>query len=256
MASGYWWDSRTGRLSRKRMGCKAFCYEIDLLTVNHHEQGRDVLERKFFGDVDTRGARVRDRLLTDNPQSLDLDERCDFARLLLSLEARRPAIVRRLRDSGARYLSDVIDGDSELQLEMAREGLAGTPSELAAEHGISLQDEALSGIQLLVDNPTISARLINMPWRVVRLGPCDGTLVLSDRPLIRLHGIEHPNAAWFLPLNSQTAFCAVNDPREFDKATPQRFAKQLNVASAGQAEKFVFCKDNTHTRWLPKYLAT
>ena len=42
----------------------------------------------------------------------------------------------------------------------------------------------------LVDNPKVGDRLINSHWRLVRLGPCEGTLVLSDRPLVRLFGYE------------------------------------------------------------------
>ena len=254
--NGFWWDEKRSQLSCKRKGTQAFCFEIDLLTLAHHEEGRDVLERKFFGDVDTNGALARDRLLIDGPGSLNHDERCAFARLLLSLEARRPDIVCRLRDDGIRHLEEAIDGDTDIQREMEKQGLSGTPSEFLKEQGFSLEDIALSNIQMLVDNPRVGSRLINMRWRVIRLDPHDGTLVLADRPLVRLNGYEQPDAAWFLPLSPRSAFCAVNDPRGLDSTTPQRFAKQLNIASAGQAEKFVFCVDHTHKQWLPKYLAT
>ena len=245
-----------GRLSRKRMGCKAFCYEIDLLTVDHHVQGRDVLERKFFGSVDTRGALARDSLLTNGPRSLNHDKRCDFARLLLSLEARRPAIVGQLRDYGTRYLAQAIDNDPEILSEMKKQGVSGSPSEFLNQQGFSFKDKALSSIQKLVDNPKIGDRLINMSWRVIRLGPLDGSLVLSDRPLVRTAGFGHPHESWFLPLDPKAAFCALNDHRGLDGATPHRLAKRLNVVSAQQAERYVFSADNAHTRWLSKYLAT
>ena len=253
--NGFWWDYRKRKLSCNRRGAKAFCFEIDLLAVNHHEGGRDVLERKFFGDIDTRGAIARDRLLTDGPTSLDNDRRCDFARLLLSLEARRPAVVDRLRDYGARYLTEAVDQDSEILREMETEGITVTPSEFLQQQGFSFEDRALSSIQQLIDNPRVGGKLINLPWRVVRLGPFDGSLVLSDRPLIRCYGYEPPSAAWFLPLSPKSAFCAVSQPGKFDNATPRRLAKLLNVASAQQAEKFVFCVEDAHRRWLSKYLA-
>ena len=72
--SGYWWDGHQRRLSCRRERPKAFCYESDLLTVERHEEGRDVLERKFFGAIDTRGALARDRLLAEGPDSLDVDQ--------------------------------------------------------------------------------------------------------------------------------------------------------------------------------------
>ena len=53
--NGFWWDHREGRLSCRRKGAKAFCYDIDLLSVKRHEDGRDVLEREFFGPIDIKG---------------------------------------------------------------------------------------------------------------------------------------------------------------------------------------------------------
>ena len=39
------------------------------------------------------------------------------------------------------------------------------------------------------------------------------------------------------------------------KVSAQRFAKELNKASAGQARKHVFSIDEGHERWLEKHLA-
>ncbi len=251
--NGFGWDERQGRLFCKRKGPKAFCHEIDLLTLEHHEKGRDVLECEYFGDVDSKGALARDRLVTDGPESLTHDERCDFARLLLSLEARRPPNVRRLRD-GASYLAKEVDIDPDIQRTMEQLGLSGTASEFLTEQGFSFEDRALSAIQKLVDNPQVGGTLINMRWRVKHLGPDDSTLVLSDRPLVRLKGYDHPDARWFLPLDPNSAFCAVNDPRELDKTPPHRFASLLNAVSAIQAEKYVFCVDHAHQQWLTSSL--
>ncbi len=199
--NGYWWDSQYGHLACKRRGTRAFCSEIDLLTLERHDEGRDILENKFFGAIDTKGAVARDRLLRDGPEDLDEEGRCDFARLLLSLEARRPSVVRTLRDEGSRHLAKAIDSDPEILREMKSGGLSGEPSTYVAQHGISFKDRALASIQKLVDNPRVGGKLINSHWRVVRLGPHDGTLVLADRPLVRLNGYDHPEAAWFLPLD-------------------------------------------------------
>ncbi|MDD9983253.1 MAG: DUF4238 domain-containing protein [Gammaproteobacteria bacterium] len=254
--NGFWWDSRKRRLTCNRRGPKAFCNEFGLLTVQYHERGRDVLERDFFGPIDSKGALVRDQLLADGAASLSGEERRDFARLLLSLEARRPMTVHKLRGFGTQFLIEVVDDDPEIQREMVREGIAGKPSDYLKTQQFSFEDRALSNIQGLVDNERICGKLINMKWRVIHLGLCDGELLLSDRPLVRCFGYDHPSAAWFLPLTPNAAFCAVNQPGKLDRTTPQRIAKRLNVASAGQAEKYVFCTDTTHTRWLPRYLAT
>jgi len=82
--------------------------------------------------------------------------------------------------------------------------------------------------------------------------------VLSDRPLIRIRGYDHPGGAWVLPLTPKVAFIAVNHPenlRRMQCVTPQRFVKQTNYSSAWQAERFVFSIDDFHARWLAKYLS-
>ena len=253
--NGYWWDGRKGRLTCRRKGSKAFCYEIDLLTLERHVEGRDVLERKFFGTIDTDGAVARDRLLAEGPDALNVDQRCDFARLLLSLEARRPSTVDRLRSEGARFLADALDEDPEILEAMESEGLSGTPSEWYEQHGGSLEDRALGTIQRLSDHSEVGKRLINCRWSLVRTGGRGETFVLSDRPLVRPHGYDHPQAAWYLPLDPWTRFCAVQRGAGLLDVPPHRIARKLNVVSAEQAERFVFCVDDAHERWLGKYLS-
>ena len=254
---GYWWDERRGELACKLKGPKGFCCQIDLLTLRTHNLGRDALEKVFFGHIDTKGAEARDRILADGPYGLSGDEKCDFARLLLSLDARRPANVNTLRDVGRRRFAEALDGDHEILAAMADEGLAASPSSFVEQSGISLVDRALATIQGLVDNPKVGGKLISAHWRVVRLGPYDGSLVLADRPLIRLRGYDHPGAAWVLPLTPDTAFVAVNHAANLERikrVTPRCFAKRTNVSSACQAERFVFCVDKSHEHWIGRYL--
>ncbi len=256
---GYWWDGRRGKLACKRKGPKSFCFQLDLLTLRAHDLGRDVLEKIFFGEIDTKGATARDQLLAGGPRSLKFDQRCDFARLLLSLDMRRPGNVRMLRVTGPRYLSKCLDNDPEILAAMESDGLAGTPSSYVEQLGISLEDRALAGIQRLVDNPKVGGRLINGHWHIVRLGPFDGSLAVSDRPLVRIHGYDHPGAAWMLPLNPKAAFVAVNHRANLERikrVTPQRFAKLANADSINQAERFVFCADTSHEAWLAKRLSS
>ena len=106
----------------------------------------------------------------------------------------------------------------------------------------------------LVNNPMVGSRLINAHWRVVHLGAGDGTLILSDRPLVRFLGYDNPKAAWFLPLSSKAIFYAAYSPIDFESLTPKRLAKCLNVDSVRQTQKYVFCVDDSHNRLLEKRL--
>ena len=255
---GHYWNSWRGQMDRKYKGLDGFCFQLDLLTLKSHNLGRDAIERIFFGEVDTRGAIVRDILMESGPQTLTGEQRCDFARLLLSLEVRRPVIVEKLRNAGTETYRAGLDNDPDILSAMTEAGIKETPSSYYEQHtGSSFEDIGVATIQRLVDNPRIGGQIVNAHWYVKHLGEHDGSLVLADRPLIRIRGYDHPGAAWVLPLTPKAAFIAVNHSanlKNFQRATPQRFAKLTNVSSAHQAEKYVFSIDEAHERWLGKYL--
>ncbi|MSO73814.1 MAG: DUF4238 domain-containing protein [Alphaproteobacteria bacterium] len=255
---GYWWDSHQGALNQKLRGLKSFCVQMDLLTLSAYNLGRDAIERLFFGEIDTKGADARNILINEGPTGLTGDQRCDFTRLLLSLEARRPGVVTRLRMEGKGHLASELNADPLIRAAMAEQGISDTPSSYVEKQlKWSLEDRALINIQALVDNPKVGGRLINSYWDLRRLDGQDGSLVLSDRPLIRIHGYDQPGASWILPLKPHVAFIACNDLTNLTKLmkfSGQRFIKEVNKSSAAQVERFVFSIDPSHALWLSKCL--
>ncbi len=179
--------------------------------------------------------------------------------ILLSLDVRRPVIVEKLRNAGTKSYRTTLDNDPEILAAMSDAGIEETPSSYYEQHtGASFGDIGVATIQRLVDNPKIGGQLINAHWYVKHLGEHDGSPALSDRPLIRIRGYDHPGGAWVLPLTPKAAFIAVNHPenlKRMQRVTPQRFAKQTNYSSANQAERFVFSVDDFHERWLVNHLA-
>jgi hypothetical protein len=253
---GYWWNHRKSMLQVKQRGLDSFCAQLDLLTLTAHKMGRDAIERIFFGDIDAKGSIVLDAILATGTSRLTADQRSDFARLLLSLDARRPVNVRKIRDFSHRFALG-LDTDPEVIAAAQVAGLDQKPSSFYERHFGALEDHALMMIQKLVDNPQVGGRLINNGWHVTRFNADSETLVLSDRPLIRLRGYDHPGGAWILPLTPHSVFFAINHPANLQRirtASPKQLIRYINVASAQQAERFVFSIDTTHERWLPKYL--
>ena len=219
---GYYWDEGSGSL-RHDKGVDGFCNRIDLLALKGRREGRAVLETRFFQTIDDKGGQALAALHAVGPEGLSADQRTDFARLLLSLEARRPVIVQRLREEASRYKKG-FDEDPELQRAFAELGVTDSPSAYAENRlGWNFEDRALLLIQRLVDNPAVGGRLINASWYLKKLRPEHGSLMLSDRPLIRTHGADHPGATWVLPLGPSVAFVAANHPentRRIKKASP------------------------------------
>ena len=109
-------------------------------------------------------------------------------------------VAQRLRVDSPQELASILNKDPILLRAMEAEGLPLLPSVfLPPPHTIS---EHM--FIRLVDNQNIGGRLINAHWRVVRLGPRDGTLILSDRPLVRLFGCDNPKAPWFFAFKSHS----------------------------------------------------
>ena len=194
----YWWDRRRAVLSCKQRGVRAFCFQLDLLTTRNREGLTDRLERDFES-IDTPGMVARDRLLKDRPNSLSVEQRRDFARLLMSLEVRRPRNVDDVRNA-AHVLRRTIDTDPEIIEAFLKQGIKESPSswwDRESADGFLHEQSFANIMRQLTDHPVTGKQLINAVWKVFELGPSDGTLVLSDRPLIRSNGFFALGAEWF-----------------------------------------------------------
>jgi hypothetical protein len=254
---GYYWDDRRNLVVCKARGLKSFCNQIDLLTLTNHPQGRDALEKVFFGDVDDNGARVRDILVQSGPVGLTNEQRSDFARLLMSLEARRPTVVDSLRQGGDHF-TKTLNGDPSIVAALEKAGIRETPAQRFEQRsGRKLEDRSLSIIQRLVDNPDVGSRLVRARWEVRHLGKTTPPLILSDRPFIRFNASDAANAVWILPLSQKAVFVAAAHPAVPSgllKPRDDRFARLLNVSSARQVERFAFSSNVQDQTWLGKYL--
>ncbi len=257
---GYWWDWRRGLVAVKRRGPKAFCFVDDLLLLRRDNRGRDVIERRFFQAVDQAGARARARMITSGPEGLTLAERCDFARLLFSLEARRPSFVGHLKAAGREHLARGLDGDPAIQRIASEEAQGQAPSEFVeSQLGVSLEDRALTMVRGLTDNQIVGPTLINSRWTVLRTDESDPSqsLVLSDRPLIRTGGYLDPRTIWILPLTPHALFLASSHAASIApiiRLKPSRLAKECNRYSAAQVDRFLFSTFEGHRHWMEGHL--
>ena len=66
--------------------------------------GQQAVEKHLLRRVDDLAAGVLRKLTTKGLAGLTLDDRCDWARFLMSLRLRQPAIVQQLRTESSEYL--------------------------------------------------------------------------------------------------------------------------------------------------------
>ena len=256
---GYYWNTWRNEVTCKKKGLDAFCNRMDLFTLRAAGLGRYDIERIFFGDIDDKGAKARDQLLSNGISSLTVDQRCDFARLLISLEVRRPYVVNKLlREDGPAYFKGEIDCDPEILAAFNAEGINHRPSTYAEQKlGMCFEDRALLIIQSLVENRRVGVVLINAHWDVLRVGPYDGKFVLSDRPLIRINSFDMPGASWIIPLTPNAVFVAFNhieNQNRTRRLSRPRLVKEVNRSSVQQADRFVFTTNRSDDAWIGNHL--
>jgi hypothetical protein len=256
---GYWWHPKREELIPKIKGLDAFCFQMNLLTLISAGRRRYDIEKIFFGDIDDKGAKARDQLLSNGISSLTVDQRCDFARLLISLDVRRPYVVNKLlREDGPEYFKGELDCDPEILAAFNAEGINDRPSAYAEQKlGMCFEDRALRIIQRLVDNRRVGVVLINARWDVLHVGQYDGKFVLSDRPLIRINPFDKPGASWILPLTPKAVFVAFNHIENLNRIrhlSRPRLVKEVNRSSVQQADRFVFTTDRSDVAWIGNHL--
>ena len=163
-----------------------------------------------------------------------------------------------LGHAGSVTFRDGLNSDPDILREFEKNAINMRPSDFVEQTlECNLEDSALTIVQRLVNNPTVGGLLINAHWRVRKLNSLSGSLILSDRPLIRVNGYDQPGAFWLLPLAPDAAFIACNDKSNLAwlmKQSDQRFIKELNRLSVGQSERFVFCIDQSHEKWIGRHL--
>jgi hypothetical protein len=254
---GYWWNARRREMLCRRRGLSGFCFAPHLLTLDAHTDGRDAIERVFFGEVDTKGTIARDLILSHGVEALTADTRSDFARLILSLVARLPENVQLMR-AHRRTLVDGLDNDPKILAAAAEHALDMKPSEMYEMTQGSLEDRALLVIQPVVDNAEVGGWFVNTSWGVKSLAPGEGTFVLADRPLVRRGGPGDSRTLWALPLTPTKAFIAAAESRHLNellRATGPRFAKAMNSESVRRAKEYVFSVNPADAVWLGKVMA-
>lgn len=250
---GYAWNHDGSDLRCVKRGAKGFGYEMDLLTLKSSNLPVDTLEVRDFKQIDDRGAKIRDKLLVEGVKSLTVSDSMSFARLLMSLEARRPSVVSELRANGD-SLRNELDADDELIEKLGLKTEDGSPSEFyERETGEFLEDRALQVCTSLSNEPHIGESLINGCWGVVHVDTSAGNFVLSDRPLIRYGSTDTDAFTWVLPLTPYAVFVATAKEWQ-SRVTDQRLVKMINKDSASRADKYVFSTLASDQKWIKKYL--
>ena len=252
---GYYYDQFRAQLRVRLRGENFFCSVPNLFTVRGLPDGDHVIESIFFKNLDDAAALAHQLILSGS--TLSPRQRVHFARLLLSLEARYPRMVRYVRERG-RKNSLMMNSDPEIRELLDGWGEVRPANEVWDELvGFSAEDQAMEIVQKLTANERIGRALVEAPWGVFRRPYGCDQFVLGDRPLIRIKGLLAQNNVWILPISPECAwFCAMSQ-KAFEgigRIPPKRFVHWVNECSALQSDKYVFNHREPTSDWLAKRL--
>lgn len=243
----------TGKPHVKRRPPKSVCFKMDLLMLDKHPRGKDVLESAYMKIIDDRGARAVTKIMREGVSGLNLHDKIDVSRLLLSLDIRRPENINSLKQARD-DLRQALNEDPKIRQELAESGYEVSAAELYDEtFKVSIAGRAMLLVTKLIDNPRVGHALVNAWWDLLSASD-DGEFIVSDAPMVRTHGYDDLNAIWMLPLSPRRVFVAANSRVRLDKLrrmTPQRLVKAVNAEIASQAEKYLI----TATDRLDKFAA-
>ena len=246
--SAVYWDGRQNRLKTSHLGAKAFCRDYDLWSLPS-EPEIDRIE-KVFRDIDTRAAKAFERLVSGMAcKGGDTDTLVIF---LNSLEVRRPATVRTLKEGGPEHFLAEAEKDPRIRQAAADTGLtiAQLYESLA---GHSLAERFTQSIQTMTEKSKFFEDVRRLSMAVVRIPMGFPNLLLGDRPLVRLGATDAPDTLWLLPVRPRHLFVAAANPREIDRlqrVDPYQLVTTVNQASVAQCDKFVFNVPGLRPPWL------
>ena len=239
---GWCRERATGKLRSKATGTKGVCFERDLFTDTAVASRPDDVERRFFQSVDDAAATVL-RTLNDPDLGvgvLDGDDRVAFARFMMSLERRAPE-----------------DRDKQMRVweERAVKHFADRPAALKRVTADS-RNLTLRELPLLCDSKDIGERVINLRWETHSLRPEQGSFVLSDRPLLRMAGLDEPGKlVWALALSPSSVLLCTDRSYRLHFSSFADLRKQFNRRAVGQARKYVFDICDGNLRCIDRWLA-
>lgn len=253
---GHYWDRFSGTMRIRQRGENFFCNCPDLFTVRGLAEGDDAIERIFFKRLDDDASIAHRKLLAGG--NLTPDERVHFIRLLLSLDARRPAAVDYVRTQSAAYIGEHLNADPEIRQMLDKAGVTKSAVEaLEDQEGFSLADQAMELVQELTMNERVGQALYRGVWGLYHVQPGTDDFALGDRPLIRIKGLMSSQNIWFLPISPKALwFCAMSEATfaSIHTIPPRKFVAWVNECAAMTSDKYVFCQRTPTTGWLAKRL--
>jgi hypothetical protein len=115
------------------------------------------------------------------------------------------------------------------------------------------QRAALNLLMSVIDSERATPTIRNMHWSLASLARSEVSLLTSDRPLDKPHGLDNRDAYIALPLGPKLLFIAAHDDRyqrHVASTDATRLVNELNQPVVEFAREFVWGFDDGHLRFV------
>lgn len=242
-------------ITPENTGYEPFLYSLD----GYAPEYRQAVEKNFMAPrVDGPASDALKILLARKGPNLSDETRTDWTRFLMSMGLRDPATLVKIKNDVRRSFEAKLLIDPEEYL--AARGESNHPTLLAwveAHAPALLPSIGTLFLPDLIENEQIGTVIIRMRWATMDLSSSAVTLLTSDRPYIRTHGLKDPRCILVLPLSPRFAFVATHDiehQQELLKFGTTRLVKSINDRVVSQAVKHVYGVSDLHLRFVENRL--
>jgi hypothetical protein len=199
------------------------------------------LETYFMQLTDNHASRALRILLGQTPWRFTNQKRSGWSRFIVSLVARNPESVQRLKTAGHALFDQALP---DIEADYARRKQP-TYAEYAAQSSPNPTGRAAAIlIQKVIDHSQLGNRINQMRWMVLHDARPKNLLLTSDRPIVMTNGIAYEDSQIILPISPRHIFVATNNATTEnyirDVMLRKQMIEQINDRVVRQSHKFVY----------------
>lgn len=210
------YSRRNERVVISKLTPEYTAFERKLYTLEQiPSEKRHVIENYFMSPLDTQAALIVQKILNGGFTSLNVDERSNFTRFILSLRARHPNAVALAKERGREAVMAALSRDPEEYAAVKGESSAATLVEWTNENAPTLiPNFGVSRLPELITDERACKPLFRAAWLMRDVSAANTDLLLSDRPCLLGGDVVCGEFVIVLPISPTMLFFACNLERE------------------------------------------
>jgi hypothetical protein len=240
----------------RRLAPKATGYQDRLYELRHAlPKAAQKIEEELFRPVDTQASRALAAFEAGaDPQDIGRKLLEGWARFMLSLLLRCPEDLRYLQDNWHAYIAKI---SPDMEEDYARDREAGDSTTLAQLVEVAtpayIEDTSMFALRFLISGEKSVPNILAAHWAIFNTSKSRFSLLTSDRPIVRLSGLDPKNLQMAMPIGPHLLFATFDRLRQWRPLSRQdadRLVMECNRKVVEGAAKYVYGLDSTQKNFV------